>query len=277
MKLRNLGIIGAGSITREMLDVLSRVLKEPLENISVLVRPGRAAATKTWTAGHLKTAADRIEIIEDAELFMRTKFDLVIEAAGHSAVEQNVPALLGNGVETVIASTGALSDPDLYEKLEAAAIRGETRLVLPAGAVGGMDILAGLKHADIEAVTYTSRKPPGAWKGTRAETLTDLETIETETVFFEGTARQAASDYPKNANVAATIALAGAGFEKTKVQMIADPGVSANVHSFDVVSDAAELSIRIIGKPSAANPKTSLPTVYSLVREVMRRVLPIVS
>ncbi|MFT7595757.1 MAG: aspartate dehydrogenase [Paracoccaceae bacterium] len=276
MRLQHLGLIGAGSIVQELLAVLDRSLPSPLTRITILVRPGRAEAARVALSGHSR-AATHLEIIEDPAGFATQPPDLVIEAAGHSAVAAYVPDLLRQGIETVIASTGTLSDAALYQALTQAAIDGDTRLVLPAGAVGAMDILAALAPADIRQVTYTSRKPPMAWQGTKAEDQLTLTTLTQEAIFFDGDAGTAAADYPKNANVAATIALAGIGFDRTRVQMIADPSVSANIHSFTVTSDAAELQVRIEGKPSPRNPKTSLPTVYSLVREVMRRVLPIVS
>ena len=77
--------------------------------------------------------------------------------------------------------------------------------------------------------------------------------------------------YPKNANVAATLALAGLGFEATRVEMVADPAVSQNIHEYRVTSGAADYAMRIEGKPSPDNPKTSLATVYSVAREVMNR------
>ena len=276
MRLQHLGLIGAGSIVREMFAVLDRALPNPLGRITVLVRPGRADAARAALGG-FAGATNHLDVIETAAGFIAQPPDLVIEAAGHGAVAAYVPDLLRHGIETVIASTGALSDPALYQTLTQAAIDGDTRLVLPAGAVGAMDILAALAPADIGQVTYTSRKPPMAWQGTKAHDQLDLAALTRETIFFEGDARTAAADYPKNANVAATIALAGVGFDDTRVQMIADPTVAANIHSFAVTSDAAELQVRIEGKPSPNNPKTSLPTVYSLVREVLRRVLPIVS
>lgn len=275
--LTRLAIIGAGAITGEMLAVLGRSLPHRLESLTVLARPGKGAAVEQALAPSAARVAGDFRVVECVTALIAAHPDLAIEAAGHGAVADHVPALLEAGIETVIASTGALSDPELAGRLEAAARAGGTRLELSSGAVGGMDILAALSRSDIRSVTYTSRKPPNAWKGTKAEDAIDLDGLMREAVFFEGTARRAAADYPKNANVAATIALAGAGFERTTVRMIADPAVSANVHVFDVVSDAAEVSVRIVGKPSPANPKTSLPTVYSLVRAVMNRVSPIVS
>ena len=99
----------------------------------------------------------------------------------------------------------------------------------------------------------------------------DLDALAVETVIFSGNAREAAIQYSKNANVAATLALAGLGFEKTGVRLVADPGVSGNVHEYSVRSAAAEFTVRIEGKPSPDNPKTSVTTVYSVAREIFNR------
>ena len=276
MRLCHLGIIGAGNITTELLEVLGKSLESPLKRISVLVRPSKADAALVLKNIAAKTTSNLV-VTDNFQAFLDDAPDLVIECAGHSAVHEYVCGLLENGIETIIASTGALSNEALFHKLKTAALAGDTRLILPAGAVGGMDILAALRHSEVTSVTYTSRKPPNAWTGTAAEQILDLKNTNQKAVFFEGSARNAAADYPKNANVAATIALAGIGFEKTEVRMISDPDAQANIHVFDIVSNAAEVSVRIEGKPSSKNPKTSLPTVYSLVREVIRRVEPVVS
>jgi aspartate dehydrogenase len=96
------------------------------------------------------------------------------------------------------------------------------------------------------------------------------------TTFFEGTAREAARDYPQNANVAATVALAGRGMDATRVRLVADPGIAYNLHEVSVRSSAAEFTIRLEGRPSPDNPKTSLTAGYSIAREVLNRILPVV-
>ncbi|MBI6628966.1 aspartate dehydrogenase [Pontibaca salina] len=276
MTLNHLCIIGAGSIAAELLDTLAHVLEAPLERLIVLQRAG-----KTTLPEDMAQAASRCAITVQASDnladVIAARPDLAIECAGHGAVHAYGEQLLENGIETVIASTGVLADDAWHDRLRRAAQAGQTRLVLPAGAVGGMDILAALQNGTLDTVAYTSRKPPHAWRGSPAEAAVDLDSLTGETVFFEGSARRAAVDYPQNANVAATIALAGAGLDATTVRMIADPDVQANIHQIEIASDGAEVQVRIVGKPTARNPKTSLPTVYSLVREVMRRRGPIVS
>jgi aspartate dehydrogenase len=110
-----------------------------------------------------------------------------------------------------------------------------------------------------------------AWVGTPAETACDLNALTEPTVFFAGTARQAATEYPKNANVAATLALAGMGMDETRVRLVADPTVETNSHEFSVQSNAVDFAVSLTAKPSPRNPKTSASTAYSVARAVLNR------
>ncbi|MFP4043128.1 MAG: aspartate dehydrogenase domain-containing protein, partial [Rhodosalinus sp.] len=102
----------------------------------------------------------------------------------------------------------------------------------------------------------------------------DLDALTEPAVFFEGNARSAAAQFPKNANVAATLALAGAGFEATRARLKADPAAPGNIHEYEVISPVARYSMRIENVASG-NARTSLSTVYSLRREIANRVGPL--
>ena len=108
------------------------------------------------------------------------------------------------GIDLMVISTGALADDETHGRLLAAARRGGSRMLLPAGAIAGIDGLVALRAGGLTGVRYTSVKPPAAWRGTLAEELVDLSTLDQPVAFFEGSARDAAQSYPKNANLAAT-------------------------------------------------------------------------
>ena len=147
--------------------------------------------------------------------------------------------MLRAGVDVILVSIGALADRGSRARLREAATLGGDRMILPARAVGGVDLLSALGAAGgLEVPSGApSRPPPGP--GRRRRRCSASPPSAEATVFFTGRARKAASAYPKNANVAATLALAGAGFEDTRVELVADPKAPGNVHEYSVASPFA--------------------------------------
>lgn len=257
----HLGLIGFGNIAGKLLFVLAEEDAVPTQ-VTVLVRnPLRVAPFGGKT----------VRFVSDAAALVKAGPDMVVECAGQKAVAGPVLDCLRAGIETVIASVGALADPTVEEAVARAARDGNARAVLPAGAIGAIDLLSALRASGITRLNYTGRKPPGAWSGTPAEALVDLAALTAPVCFFSGSAREAALEYPKNANVAATLAMAGPGFERTEVKLVADPTTTANIHEIEAEAGAGDFRLSVVGKPSPDNPKTSLATVYSLAREVMNR------
>ena len=171
------------------------------------------------------------------------------------------------------ASVGALARPDVLETwLPPGA---SARLIIPAGATAGLDGLAAHRLAELKRVVFTSTKPPRAWRGRPAEDALDLDAIGNSTLLFEGNAREAALAYPKNANVAATVALAGIGFEDTRVRLVADPAAEGNTGLLEVESAIGQLRIETLAYPSA-NPQTSASTALSLVAAIRNRTAQLV-
>nr|XP_061799051.1 L-aspartate dehydrogenase-like [Nerophis lumbriciformis] len=194
--------------------------------------------------------------------------DVVVECAGHAAVPQYGPEALRSGKALVVASVGALADQGVLRELKNAAQSGGGQIIIPAGALGGIDALAAASKASVASVRYRGTKPCEAWRGTPAEDQVDLCGLTHATPIFAGDAAQASSTYPKNSNVAATVALAGVGFQNTRVELVADPNGTENIHELDVEADAVSFSLRLNGRPSRENPKTSMLTALSIVRAV---------
>ncbi|EMJ7519768.1 aspartate dehydrogenase [Providencia rettgeri] len=197
--------------------------------------------------------------------------DLVLECAGHQAVQQYAPTILQRGWTLAIISTGVLADATFENTLTTLAKRHQSQLIPLSGAVAGLDGLRAAKEANITHVIYQSRKSPTSWRNGAAERYIDLSSVSEATAFFSGSAREAALNFPANANVAATVALYGIGMDATQVQLIVDPDTTKNSHQIDVRGDFGHFSIELNGNPLPSNPKTSMLAALSAV-EICRRI-----
>lgn len=252
-----LAFIGDGAIARSVQATLAQHGGPDFEVIGVLSKD---------SAGAEPCCAPFVGTIEG---LLDLKPDVVVECAGHSALRDLGVRVLSGGVTLMAVSIGALADADLLVELEAAARAGKTRLLLSSGAVGGLDALKAARLGGLTTVRYRGRKPPQAWKGTPAEERIDLGAVGEPTVFFRGNARDAALTFPQNANVAATIALGGVGFEATEVELVADPGITRNIHEVFFEGGDGAFSFTLEGRPSATNPKTSALTAHSIAQTLM--------
>ena len=261
----SIALIGHGAVARYVIDQLAG---NAAITISALIcRPGsRSKATRL--------ATDQLEIVTSID-DLNPAPDLLVDCAGHSGLAQHGPKALAAGIDIISISTGAMADPVLAEKLFDAAQAGKSKLKLLSGAIGGIDALSAARIGGLQSVTYTGRKPPLGWIGSPAEKLCDLENLTGPFSHFAGTAREAALLYPKNANVAATIALAGIGFDATNVKLIADPGISKNIHEITAKGEFGTFQIIIEGNALPTNPKTSALAAMSIVRELNSRIEPV--
>src|SRR5262249_9909684 len=147
--------------------------------VGALARAGRS--------GEARARLAEIEIVEALGDLVARGPALVAEVAGQAAVAEHGEAVLRGGIDCLVISGGALADPALLAGLKAAADGGDSRILLPAGAIGGLDAIAAMRVAGLASVRYRSRKPPAAWRGTPAERLVDLGALTRPTVLYKGT------------------------------------------------------------------------------------------
>ena len=202
--------------------------------------------------------------------------DHMIDCAGHAALAAHGPDILRRGIDLTTVSVGALADPSIHESLQQAATDGDSRLHLVSGAVGALDCLLAARVGTLQQVTYIGRKPPKSWKGSPAENRLDLDDlVGVAQIHFEGSARDAATQYPKNANVAAAVALAGIGFDDTRVRLIADPGISENIHEIQAEGSFGRFAFEIRGNALPDNPRSSALAAMSVVSDLEQKTLRI--
>lgn len=258
--MQTIAMIGCGAIAEAVAMHLAG--RDDARIVAAVVEPGMESRACELFGGGTDIACD----VES----LSARPDLAVDCAGHAALCQHGAAFLSRGVDIVTVSSGALADADFCKRLAAAAESGGARLRVVSGAIGALDVLAAAGVGALASVTYRGRKPPAGWRGSAAESKLDLDTLSEPAVHFRGPARAAALEYPKNANVAASVALAGAGFDATTVELVADPGVDRNIHEIVAEGDFGRFEFRIEGKSLPGNPRSSAVTAMSVVREILR-------
>jgi aspartate dehydrogenase len=199
--------------------------------------------------------------------------DIVVECAPAAVLRELAEPALAHGRWVMVLSAGALLDNfDLVDL----ARRQSGRILVPTGALLGLDAVAAAAEAKISRVHMITRKPPGGLAG--APYLEQhgiaVDRIVTPKCVFSGTAHEAARGFPANVNVAAALALAGIGPERTTIEIWADPGVSRNIHRIEVEADAACFSMQIENVPSE-NPRTGRMTPLSVIAALKKLVSPL--
>ncbi len=190
--------------------------------------------------------------------------DIVVEAAPAAVFETIASAAIDAGRIFVPASVGALL-PRMH--LVQRAQQTGARIIVPTGALLGLDAVRAAAEGPVESVTIESRKPPRGLEGAPylVQHGIDLSGITKAQRVFEGNAFDAAAGFPANVNVAAALALAGIGPIRTRVEIWADPAVTRNIHTIRVEAAAARLTMTIENVPSEENPRTGRITALSML------------
>lgn len=229
-----------------------------------------ARALATGIDGYELTAVSEISEAREFDVSyvdfqeLAKRCDLIIEALPPDIVPQLSQEIFKQGKDLVLISSAALLiHPDILVQHKSS----ESRIIVPSGALCGIDGVKALAQTGIKSARIASTKPPQGYGGAPfiVEQKIDLEDITDKTCLFEGNALEASKAFPANVNVAATLSLAGIGPEKTQVEIWANPSATGNSHEIEVSSEFSTLSAKIENTPDPNNPKTSMLAAQSII------------
>jgi aspartate dehydrogenase len=264
MKPTRIAIAGLGAIGR----AVARRLTDGLPGLSLsCIATGNAEKARGW----LKEQKIDCPVVELEEFPSRA--DLAVECAPASLIERICKPMLEAGKQVMVLSCGALLPrPDLIELAKA----NGGRIIVPTGALLGLDAVAAAAEGTIHSVKMTTRKPPVGLVGAPylVKNNISVEGLNTAKLVFSGTAREAAAGFPANVNVAAALSLAGIGPDRTMIDIYADPAVTRNCHSIEVDSDSARFTLSIENIPSE-NPKTGKNVALSVIAMLRKMHAPL--
>lgn len=209
----------------------------------------------------------RPEVVANAHLLSSGPgVDLVVEAASQEAVRASALSVLQNRKDLLVMSIGALLDEAVLDVLADACRQYGRTVILPSGAIAGIDCLKAVR-GELESVVLTTTKHPDSLRGAPffERSGIDPSSIAEATAIFDGTAAEAVSAFPANVNVAATLALSGLGAASTRVRVVADPSAERNRHEIAASGAFGDLSVSVNNVPDTSNPKTSRLAVLSAI------------
>ena len=255
--MTSIGIVGMGAIGRAILKA-AEAGKLSVRVAAVTSRDEKSAREFLATLKNPPRYLDLRKVIAASEL--------VVEAAGGRIVADLAEKVFAAGKDLMVISVGALLDhPEVIED----ARRSGRRLLVPSGAIAGLDGIKSASVGTIDHVTITTRKPPGGLEGAPylIENKISLAGLAAEREVFSGTAREACRGFPANVNVTAAVSLAGIGADRTRVRILAVPGLKRNCHDVEVEGEFGRLHIRVENVPSE-NPRTGKLTALSIIRSI---------
>jgi aspartate dehydrogenase len=218
-----------------------------------------------------------VKYVDNRTALASEKPQAVIEAASHDAVKQHLVPLLDSGIAVVVLSAGALIDDALREAAEGAARRSGALLFVPSGGIGGLDALRTACLAGVDEASIEVAKPPAAWKEIAYVERQGfaLDDLKGPLTLFEGSAREGVPHFPQNVNIAAILALGGIGPDRTRLKVVADPGLTLNTHTIRVSGRSGRFTFRFENVPAPENPKTSWLACYSALAALQALASPV--
>jgi aspartate dehydrogenase len=236
--MKTVGLIGCGAIGTLIAEALEKkiIVCEGL----ILYDQDEKKAKKLKASLHFPAT-----VVTNLQEMLRLKPKVIVEAASQQAARECAELIAAEGIDLIVMSTGALLDLDVQSN----------KVHVPSGAIGGLDALSSAVLAGIDEVVLTSRKNPKAFEMKNKEAK----------LMYEGSAEEAAQLYPREMNVAATLALTVRP-AKVRVQVVSDPAVERNTHEFWVKWRFGEMFLRFANDPHPNNPRTSALAAWSAIK-----------
>ena len=262
--MTRVAIAGLGAIGR----VLARRLHDGIPGLTLA-----GAAVRDRTKAQDWLDAQRIGCPLMTLDAMPEHADLAVECAPASAIESICRPMLEAGKAVMVLSAGALlARPHL---MQLAQEKGG-QIIVPTGALLGLDAVTAAAEGKITSVRMITRKPPNGLAGAPhlVKNNISVEGLNEPKLVFTGNAREAAAGFPANVNVAAALSLAGIGPDQTTIEIWADPSVDRNCHSIGVDAASARFSLTIENVPSE-NPKTGKITALSVLAALRKLHAPL--
>lgn len=250
----NLGIIGCGAIGTDV-----ATAADEMKDINKIYLYDK----KKKASGKLNKSLKKTEI-KPVKDFL-SDVDVVFEAASKEAVEEYAEMTIDAKKDLVIMSVGSLLDKNFRKKLEKNAKKNRCKIYLPSGAVCGIDGILSACIDTIDEVTLVTTKSPQSLD----------KNYKKRTIAYKGYAREAVKNFPMNINVAASLALAGIGFDKTKVEIVADPVATRISHKILAHGKFGRLRAEVENMPNPNNPKSSYMASLSAIATLKRIINPI--
>ena len=259
------GLAGFGAIGAAVAERLDHGITG-LELVAIAARDGDKARGRMAAFRHPVPLLDFKALAEAA--------DVVVECAPAAVFKDIAEAAIEAGRILMPLSVGALLDrPELIAKAE----QYGARIIVPTGALLGLDAVRAAAQGEIHSVKLVTRKPPAGLAGAPylIKNGISLDNLTAPLKVFDGSAGDGAKGFPANVNVAAALGLAGIGAERTRLEIWADPGIDRNIQHVEVEADSARLTMTIENVPSQSNPRTGRITALSVIAALRGLVDPL--
>ena len=258
------GMIGFGAIGQVVAEAIAAGRAGNAQIVAVLEQ----LAQRFRSEGNRFARDLGITFTDDAASFHATQFDLAVEVAGQEALKSHALEVVQRGRDLLVASVGAFTDDAFFQRLSRSAADHGARVFLTSGALPAVDWMSAAALAGGGTVSITQSKPVGSWRGTPAANMVNLDGLRVPTCFFESTARESATRFPKSSNITAMLALSTVGLDQTSVRLVADP-TSVKMHTLiEFQGPAGSLRVEWQGVPLDKNPSTSADVPLTIIKGI---------